>query len=157
MKQIRNELRWPLLLLTLAAIFVGVTGWSINRAAKGVSPVLDRQYYQHGLAYDKGELSRKNAEARGWHPQITISGDRLALRLTDPALRPITGCLGTVLCGQANAALPLSLTEISPGLYEADLPSLSALGTELTLTIGKEDAGLTRRFFIQPAPPCNDA
>lgn len=157
MNKIRKEFRWPLLLLTLAVIFAGVTGWSVNRAAKGVSPVIDRHYYQHGLAYDKGELSRIKAQASGWRPKITISGDRLTVQLIDQSLRPITGCLGTVLSGQAGAVLPSPLTEISPGLYEAGLPSLPVAGAELTLTIGKDDAGLIRRIFIQPAPLRNDA
>ena len=91
--------RWPLALLAAGAAFSSLMGWSVWRAAHGVSPVSDPAYYSRGLHHDRDA-------GAAWRLAAELDGRTLRLRVLDGS--------GVALAGAAvefrvRGATPLAL------------------------------------------------
>ena len=141
---------WSLLLLLLALLFIGVTGWSIYRAGTQVSGVTDANYYSHGLKYNNTRVEQQAAESLGWSLNTTLEERRLQVRLQDRDGKAVAGASGDVTLYQVRSGNPtiLSLVELSPGLYTTRLPS--ELRGEITarLHMVRDGAQLSRSLMF---------
>lgn len=139
--------RWPLFIIALALLFAGVTGWSINRARTGTSPVLDKHYYEHGLAYDAQRKAADAAVTLGWKLSITTEENGLALRLNDAKGNPVANAEATAILPQAGQQTT-RLNESGPGLYRLPLAP-SSQAREVTVRLARDGAALSRRILVQ--------
>gem|GEM_PF-1052678 len=147
-QKIRPTNRWPLLIIALALLFAGVTGWSIGRARTGTSPVLDKRYYEHGLAYDAQREAAEAARAMGWKISAAPEEDGLVIRLSDAMGNPVANAEATAILPQSGQ--PESrLHESAPGLYRLPLAPDSQV-REVMLRLAKDGATLSRRILVQP-------
>lgn len=148
--------RWPVFIFCLALLFIGVTGWSVRQAWTNGSPILDRQYYQHGLAYDQGQKAERAAAALGWQLHPRLDHNSLLLILTAADGQPVSGAEG-----RAQIALhqdrtdrvgsrieELALAEIAAGVYALSLPA-NRVGQALNLRITKGGASISRRLLLE--------
>ena len=111
---------WPLPFLLL--LFLGITAWSVYRAAVGVSAVTDPQYYSHGLRYEDTVLERRNAAAQGWIMKARLDGDELTIRLGDGKGTPVSGAVCEILLRPGGHPRRLGLVERTAGRYTVHLP-----------------------------------
>lgn len=146
MQHIKN--RWPLLIIALALLFAGVTGWSIDRARTGTSPVLDKRYYEHGLAYDAQREATDAATAMGWKLTAAPDDNGLAIQLTDALGNLVANAEATAIHPQTGQR-QTRLNENAPGLYHLSLAP-SSQAQEVTVRLAKDGAVLTRRILVQP-------
>ncbi len=141
---------WPRLLLLLALLFVGITGWSINRATTQVSAVTDAGYYSHGLKYNHTRVEQQAAESLGWSVTTTLENRRLQVRLQDRDGSAVAGATGAIILYAVRSGNPtrLPLVELSPGHYTTRLPS--DLRGEITarLQLARDGAQLSRSLMF---------
>lgn len=145
---------WKLSIIALLALFLLGTAWSLVRAVRGVSRVVDSDYYNHGLDYDKERQGGAVAERRGWRMQSAFAEGRLTVRVADRSGAPVGGGVMTLNLAAPVAPgngplLPVSvLVEGRPGVYSAGL--LLARGNELrgTLVFTRGDAGMTGKVVV---------
>jgi nitrogen fixation protein FixH len=116
------------LFLLIALFLVGMT-FSLLKAARGVSRVVDRDYYTHGLLY--APVDAAGAAARlGWRAEPLYRNGRLELRITDRNGSPVDGGELTVtLEGKGVPAGSLTCGMHSPGVY--CVPFIPVMGTVL--------------------------
>jgi len=145
--------RWPWLLLMLAAFFVLITGWSVQRAGIAGSRVLDRDYYSHGLKYNQTMLEKQAAAALGWQLAAAIEGELLTARLHDQEQRPVSGGNGMIMIrrrtGRDYRAGEIALNEVAAGVYQGRLPTDGTDELDLTLVIRRQGAEIRRRMLVQ--------
>ncbi len=114
------------LLTAIILVFLALTLWAVDQARRKVSPVIDREYYAHGLTFNQTELEQTAANTRGWTLKMRIAGPSLETFLSDGSGRPVTGAKGDlVILGShsgANPPLGLPLREQDRGHYLASLP-----------------------------------
>jgi len=145
---------WKLSIIALLALFVLVTAWSLVRAVRGVSRVVDSDYYRHGLDYNKERQGGVVAERRGWRMQSAFADGRLTVRVADRSGAPVGGGVMTLNLAPPVAPgnghlLPVSvLVEDRPGVYSAGL--LLARGDKLrgTLFFSRGDAAMTGKVVV---------
>ena len=115
----------PWILLLIGVGFLGLTSWSIYRAGHETSDVTDRDYYSHGLRYNKTMLERKAAESLGWTTAIELTGKGIVISLKDKAGQPVTGADGELTLFSTNQEpfVTIALTEATTGYYAARLPA----------------------------------
>ena len=120
---------WLYGLLTLVAIFLAAMAWSLITAGRGVSRVVDRDYYTHGLLYVPGDAG--SAAARlGWRAEPLYRNGRLELRITDRNGAPVTGgTLSVTVEGGGTPKKNLTCGIGGPGLY--CVPLVPASGSVL--------------------------
>ncbi len=151
---IRTGHFWKLSIIALLALFLLVTAWSLVRAVRGVSRVVDADYYRHGLDYNRERHGVAVAERRGWHMQSAFDDGRLTVKVADGSGAPVGGGVMTL-----NLAAPVApgngptlqvslLVEGRPGVYSAGL-QLSR-GDELrgTLVFARGDAAMTGKVVV---------
>ena len=141
---------WKSSIIGLLALFLLVTAWSLVRAVRGVSRVVDSDYYIHGLAYDKGRQGGAVAERRGWRMQSAFAKGRLTVRVADRSGAPVGGGVMTfnLAAPAAHGNGSLLLVEDRPGIYSGGL--LLAGGDELrgTLVFTRGDAAMTGKVVV---------
>lgn len=141
--------RWPHLLLLLGLLFLGLTGWSVYRAATGVSTVTDRHYYAHGLRYNDSLVEQKAAESLGWQVAIRLQNGYLASQWTANDGQPVAG-------GDARLVIPvknrpeitLLLREDAAGRYGTNLPGELRGEIPAQLTFSHGGATLRRTLLL---------
>jgi len=141
---------WPALLLTLLIFFLVFTFWSVQKAARDVSPVTDRDYYSHGLRYEDSLLERRAAATLGLRTETRLEGRILHLELRDAQGHPLGAAQATLALPTASAAASqrLALIEKSPGDYSAELPESLRGQNSLTLDIRTQGAGLQKKLLL---------
>ena len=113
-----NGKNWLYGLIIMVALFLAAMTFSLIKAGNGVSRVVDRDYYNHGLLYAPGDAA--GAAARlGWRAEPTYRNGRLELRITDRNGAPVTGGTLTVTIEGNNGAPAGTLTcgIEAPGVY----------------------------------------
>ncbi len=108
---------WIFGLIILVMLFLAGMTWSLRKAGKEVSRVVDRDYYANGLVYTPGDAA--SAAARlGWRAQPVYRNGRLELRITDRNGLPVSGGNLTVTVeGKGTTAGTLTCGMPEPGLY----------------------------------------
>lgn len=142
--------RWPKIIIGLILFFLLLTGWSVYRAATGVSDVTNPRYYSHGLKYNDTLIEQEAAEGLGWQVGIRLTGGRMEVRLTDRAGWPVAKAQAEVALYRADAKEQdfIHLTEESAGLYAATLPAELSGSLGARLQINRLGAGLSRSLLL---------
>jgi len=116
---------WLYGLLVMVTIFLAGMTFSLIKAAREVSRVVDRDYYNHGLLYAPSDVA--GAAARlGWQAAPLFRNGRLEIRITDRNGAPVAG--GTLTVTMKGAGAPggtLTCEAPAPGLYSVPLIPVS--------------------------------
>lgn len=141
---------WPRLLLLLALLFVGITSWSVYRAATRVSAVSDAGYYSHGLKYNHTRVEQQAAESLGWALSTTLEDRHLQVRLHDRDGDAVAGASGDVTLFSVRSGNPtiLPLVELSPGHYTTRLPGELRGEISARLQLVRNGAQLNRSLLF---------
>lgn len=150
MNDAERTTRWPKIIIGLILFFLLLTGWSIYRAATGVSDVTNPRYYSHGLKYNDTLIEQEAAAGLGWKVGIRLSGGRMEVRLTDRAGWPVVKAQAEVALYRADAKEQdlIHLAEESAGLYAATLPAELSGSLNARLQINHLGAGLSRSLLL---------
>ena len=144
--------RWPAFIVDLMLAFAAITCWSLERAISGVSPVIDANYYSHGLRYNNTNLELQTARARGWSINPQLDGRRLTINVQDAHQQGIKGCLGliTVLTKSADqeAMSSLTMTDKGDGNYTVEIPNGLPSPVAASLTLNKDQATVQRQLLL---------
>jgi hypothetical protein len=139
---------WPLLVVVIGVSFLGVTGWSIYRAAIGGSRITDPGYYSHGLRYNQTRIEERAAESMGWRLTSDIDEGRLFFTLQTEEAEPVSGCRGEVLIFDRDDRMSLPLREERAGYYTVDIPEKLTGSLTGDLLLQRDGARLSRRLLI---------
>jgi nitrogen fixation protein FixH len=138
------------MIIGLILFFLLLTGWSVYRAATGVSKVTNPRYYSHGLRYNDTLIEQEAAEGLGWQAVISLAKGRMEVRLTDRDGRPVPDARAEVALyrTEAKGDRLLHLSEESPGFYAAALPEEISGRLSARLQINRMGAGLSRTLLL---------
>ena len=137
--------RWPLALLVAGAAFASLMGWSVWRAAHGVSPVSDPAYYSRGLHHDRDA-------GADWRLAAELDGRTLRLRVLDGSGLALTGAAVEFrVRGATPLALPLG--EGAPGVYGTALPSGLAAPISGVLRVERGGTRVEKPVLLNPPAP----
>ncbi len=142
---------WHPLLTVVFLLILSLTAWAVDQAWQKVSPVSDKDYYRHGLAYDTGHEKPEDL-AEDWAVTVQLHGTLLDIRLSTQDGAPVTGAKGEViLLGSHPGAMKrfdFILTETEPGHYAARLPQDLEGQVMTQLTLEKGNASLHRSLLL---------
>lgn len=151
---------WQVLILSLFILFFCAMIATFTKAARGVSRVVDPDYYDHGLNYGRDGEKLRNGERLGWRMAASLSGDLLEIRVSDAKGNPVGG--GKVSL-TLNDALPRkerkgsnawaegsepAIVEKTPGVYAAVLKNNSGKDVKGKIVFAKGDAALSGRVVV---------
>jgi hypothetical protein len=139
---------WPLLVVVIGVSFLGVTGWSIYRAATGTSRITDPEYFSHGLKYNQTRIEERAAESLGWRLTSDLDEGRLLFTLQTEDAEPVSGCRGEVLIFDRDNRLSLPVHEEKAGYYYAELPAELSGSLTGDLLLQRDGARISRRLLI---------
>ena len=140
----------PRMLLLIGVGFLGLTAWSIYRASHETSAVTDRDYYSHGLRYNKTMLERKAAESLGWTTAIELTGSGIVISLKDKRDQPVAGAEGelTLFSTSQEPVVTILLTEATPGYYAARLPAGRRGELPAEISFDRDGVRLNKRLLL---------
>lgn len=124
----RGYYRWPIIIIALIALQLGLGAVTIYFATRDPSFALVPNAYAKALDWDTQSQARRDSNALGWTSELRVGepdpmGERyLFLTIRDAAGQPIqSAALEAQAYHQARAAAPLNLsfTPVTPGLYRA--------------------------------------
>jgi nitrogen fixation protein FixH len=100
-----------------------LTGWSIYQASKGTSAVTDRDYYSHGLRFNKTLLERKTAESLGWSVTTELKSRTLVFQLMDKDGLPVREANGVleIYISETSSSVRFPLSDAGSGSYQINL------------------------------------
>ena len=141
---------WLYGLLLLIAVFMGAMVFSFVKAAREGSPVIDRDYYRHGLHYAPGDVSEAAARL-GWRSEPSFRNGRLELRITDRNGAPVTGGTLTVTI-EGNGAPTGTLTcgIEAPGVYCVPLVPVSGAVLKAGWIFRRGSDTMSGRMTVMP-------
>lgn len=140
--------RWKLGIAFFVGIFVVAMAASFVTAARRVSPVVDADYYSHGLHYG-ADLDRTRNAGAGWTIAASVARGLLEVRVTDGDGAPVAG--GRLSFEpQPGERLPdtLALAEVSPGVFQASRPAPPGAELKGTLRFSRGEAAASRRLVL---------
>jgi len=142
--------RWPLAVTLLVLIFLVFSAWSAYRAVNDGTPVLDRDYYSHGLKYNHARVEEKAAEGMGWELSARMEGHRVEVHLFDQVGRPVAACEGKLVFFTSKQYdwHDLLLVESAPGLYTATIDPLLHGEVSTELQLSRDGARISRRLLL---------
>ena len=140
----------PWILLLIGVGFLGLTVWSIYRAGHDSSAVTDRDYYSHGLRYNKTMLERKAAESLGWTTAIELTGKGIVVSLKDKTGQPVAGAEGelTLFSTNQKPVVTIPLTEAAAGYYAARLPAGRHGELAAGISFDRDGVRLNKRLLL---------
>lgn len=140
----------PWLLVAIGIGFTLLTAWSFQRAVDGVSRVTDRDYYSHGLRYDRSLLEQQRAESLGWQMTSSLTAGGVQLTLTNRDGGPVAGARATaaVFHPAGGEALDIPVRETAPGRYLLALPAESRGEITVDVAFSRDGASLGRRLLV---------
>ena len=141
---------YPLLILTLLGAFLIFSGWSAYRASTHGSQVTDRDYYSKGLKYNSTQIEKRAASVLGWKLVSTLSDKQLQIRLSDGDGAPVKGAKGKLTFFQQAdvASNSLSLLELLPGRYQAQLPATMHGEVAVRVEFEHQGSRLNRQLLL---------
>jgi nitrogen fixation protein FixH len=127
-------------LLGLNACIVGTT---VYLAHSDRSFAVEPDYYQKALSWDQTAAQDRRNAVLGWKTELTVgprggTGRAVCLRLKDSEGGPVAGAAVDLIAfhsARAGQRLAATLSEISPGLYQAALPIERSGAWEFRLTV----------------------
>jgi len=137
--------RWQVGLALLVAVFLVAMVASFTLAARRASPVVDADYYRHGLNYGKEQAARK---AHAFTLEPRLAGAELVVEVRDPAGAPVTGGTLNFLRQAPGSTAALSLTETAPGLFRAPRPTGEGGTLRGTLSFSRGSAQASRKLVL---------
>ena len=151
MKPFFRRRHWQPLLTIIIVLFLALTAWAIDQARQKGSPVSDRDYYRHGLAYNANE-GAEPAASGNWSMTFQLEGTLLEVRLQAGDGSIVSGARGEiVLLGSRPGAMKrfdLLLTEGEPGQYLVRLPEGLDGQVMAQLTLEKGSTSLHRSLLL---------
>jgi hypothetical protein len=146
---------WKYTIIALVALFAAAMIVSLSLAARRVSRVVDRDYYVHGLDYQREGEQLTNGVLLGWRLDAVYADGIMKVRATDGTGQPVSG--GRVMLrnvdrhvtpqGGYNSAT-LSFTEESPGVYSASVPQAQSGDLQGQIMINKDNAAVAARLVL---------
>ncbi len=147
------------MIVVLVVAFVCGTVYFLIAASRGVSRIVDKDYYAHGLDYEKGEARFVAGARLGWRASTAIYGDALVILVNDSTGSPVKGGVLTFIIdrdmsggsdgsGSSPACASLAAREERPGSYRATLPRESGNELKGRVLFTKGDAALVERMVI---------
>lgn len=151
---------WRILIVALVVVFIiGMAATFVTLARKG-SPVVDMDYYAHGMRYGSDRNREIRGEKQGWRMETVMAEGALEVKVRDGSGVPVHGGrLTLTLAGRpcsskekgsyawANSA-PLTGFERNTGLYRVILPPQHAGDRHGKLTFTRGDTMLMQRVVI---------
>ncbi len=141
---------WLYGLLTLVVFFLIATAWSLLKAGRDVSRVVDRDYYNHGLLY--APVDAASAAARlGWRSRPVYRNGRLELGITDRNGAPVTG--GTLTVTMEGKGAPVGTLTCGmplPGLYCVPLLPVSGSVIKAAWLFRRGSDVMSGRMTVMP-------
>lgn len=161
----RRALWIPAIFVGLMLLVVAVNGTLIYFATHTFSGLDTDHAYQEGLEYNKTIAAAAASAALGWQADVTTTptklagaadGDRITLRLTDKAGRPVTGLAVTgQLVRPVSTAFDRAVKFLpagdGAGLYQADvaLPARGKWELRLAARGSGPEWQMTTHLFIK--------
>lgn len=140
---------WKTTLALIALAFLAGMAATIAAAVHRGTPVVDADYYDHGLRYGKTAAGTKNPGLH-WDISATVAGADLVVRVTDRSGAPISG--GSLSfepkAGGAASAAPILWAESTAGTFRAPRPASPQGELRGTLRFTKGDAAATRKLVL---------
>lgn len=146
---------WKLSLIGLVGLFAAAMVVSFSLASRRVSRVVDRDYYTHGLDYQReGELLA-NGVRMGWRLETAYAGGVVRLKVTDGAGRPVSG--GRVVLrntgtgdgpSRGTGASTPAFAEESPGIYSARLAPGQSGDMRREVMVSRGNAAVATRLVV---------
>lgn len=141
---------YPAMIISLLGIFILFLIWSAFQASTQGTQITDRDYYSKGLKYNSTQVEKRAAASLGWQLATELIDRKLQIKLQDGDKLAVTGAQGRlVLFSRPDMdLLNLSLSEISPGSYQVQLPD--SIRGEFTLRIEfeRDGARLNRQLLL---------
>lgn len=118
-------------LIAFFGVVFAVNGVFLYQALSTHTGVIANEPYRKGLAYNERIADEARQQALGWREELTLapSGDRVSLKLSDSADRPVGGLSISGLLGRPSTTehdVALELAEQPAGTYTAAIPALAA-------------------------------
>jgi len=118
------------ILVGFFAVIVLVDGFMIYQAVSTFGGIETPDAYRKGVAYNESIAKDEQQSLLGWKDAVKVSGapHRLQVALYDKGDVPVAGKRVVATVGRPATDrydVTLTLSETSPGLYEAALPSAS--------------------------------
>lgn len=118
-------------MIVFFGIIFFVNGIFLYQALSTHTGVIATEPYRKGLAYNERIAADEQQRALGWSEdfQLSAAGDKLVLKLSDAAGRPIAGLRIAGLIGRPSTTehdVRLELSEPTTGIYEARFAALDA-------------------------------
>jgi len=144
---------WPLMIGAIGIFFLGITGWSIYRAASGVSSVTDPAYYSHGLKYNNTDIELRAAETMGWTMEANFKDRHLEVMVFNRDQQPVSGgqaslALHAGLAGTKSTTIGVTISETAPGIYSATLPLAIEGEVSADFSMSRQGAAIQRRLLL---------
>jgi len=143
---------WIAGLILIGFFFVLITGWSVFTAGRGVSSVVDPNYYAHGLRYNDSQAERRAVEILAWDAEVALAGRQISVHLSAGNTDPVSGCRGQIslYIKSKETRLPISfdLHESSPGMYSMILPANIEGTVPAELTLGRDGMVFRRNILL---------
>lgn len=146
---------WKYAVIGLVALFAAAMIVSLSLASRRVSRVVDRDYYVHGLDYQREGEQLANGVRLGWRLETAYADGIVTLRATDGAGRPVSG--GRVVLrnvergrtpqGESGFATP-GFTEESPGVYRARFVFAHAGDLRGQVMVSRGNAAVASRLVL---------
>lgn len=137
----RHEQRCKATVALCLAGFAIATAATMLIAAARVTPVVDAEYYTHGLHY--------HAQPAQWSITPSLLADALSVAVHDGKGAPVSGgrLEYRLETAQGQTAVPLLLKETSPGVYFA---KCAASGGDVsgTLCFSKGDEKMSKKMVL---------
>lgn len=151
---------WQIFILSVVTLFLCAMTVTLTTAVRGVTRVVDPDYYDHGLHYGRDGEKLGNAEKLGWRMATTVSENRLEIRVTDAEDNPVGGGRVTFALDDADsnkagrgrdawagAGDPV-VAEKAPGVYSIMLDKGGASDVKAKILFTKGDAALSGRLVV---------
>ena len=146
---------WKYAVIGLVALFVAAMIVTLALASRRVSRVVDRDYYVHGLDYQREGEQLANGVRLGWRLETAYDDGIVTLRATDGAGRPVSGgrvTLRNVVGGDtpqggSSSAMP-GFTEESPGVYSARIGSAHPGDLRGQVMVSRGNAAVAARLVL---------
>ncbi len=156
----RPEIRWPLFIIGLLVLQVGLGIFFFFKATSDPSFAVEEDYYQKAVNWEAKQAQDRNNTELGWtlNPSVGMINDDQATRILTAELigrdsNPITGAtirVETFHNVRSGEILRADLDETVPGHYEIQLPMLRAGLWEIRFTaeLGSERFTHTARAHV---------
>lgn len=140
---------WKISLALLVGGLILGTAASLFTAVRLRSPVVDTDYYNHGLHYDQTRSGAKNA-GLSWTISASLAGDQLEVLVKDASGIPVDGGQLKFEPQQegAGSRSSLALAEWAPGTFRVPRPLAPTGELRGILRFTRGDATASQKLIL---------